>query len=62
MQFSSFAELEAYVVDAMNFTLHEEVKEVIYDLESSAVDIQVYDVYSPQKYARRRDNGGLSSK
>lgn len=57
--YKNFDELLAYLQKAVNDTLENEVADTVKQCMEQAIDVEVYSVYTPIKYDRRGDAGGL---
>lgn len=61
-EFKTFKELETYLKTKIKDSLEHEVKSEIVETERRHIQTDVYDVYKPKMYKRRKDNGGLMDK
>ena len=59
--FKSLAALESHIKKCIDNALQDEVLDVVKEYEQQAIDGTVYAAYSPKKYSRRMDGGGLRS-
>lgn len=58
-QFKNTKDLLAYIRKAVDSSLNTEVFEEIKKAELTAIQEDVYEAYTPHKYVRRKDKGGL---
>lgn len=58
-EFSKWSDLEKYLKKQIKDALANEVKSEVVETERRHVQKDVYEVYNPKMYKRRKENGGL---
>ena len=56
---TTIAQLEQEVKKRINWSLRNQIAPLIKEEIKKSVDDEVYDVYDPTRYKRRKENGGL---